>query len=126
MLVENPWFASVTTDVVASTSDQIPNRSTPIERIKNLYSTKSAQAVPITCTIVVAAFQKICFWRIGICISKEGKSRGSTALAGLANHKKSRSQIYCPRTGVHRPVLRPAKDIHVPTSAAKFTMQNEA
>src|SRR5271170_4538773 len=108
MLVENPWFASVTTDVVASTSDQIPSRSTPIVRIKNRYSTNSAQAVPITCAMVVAAFQKICRCRIGIKFENEGQPHRRVQRI-TKNHKRSRQcGTYCPRTGVHRPDLRPA------------------
>src|ERR1700728_1129631 len=62
MLAENPWFARVTTEVVASTRDHIPNCSIPIVRIKKRYRKKRATALPMTCTKVVAAFRNTCLF----------------------------------------------------------------
>ena len=72
-LVEKPWLARVTTDVVVNTSDQIPSRSTPIVRIKKRYRTKSAAALPTTWPIVVTAFRRICSFFIFR--EKEGSKR---------------------------------------------------
>src|ERR1700735_1448958 len=59
-LFAKPWFARVTTEVVARTRDQIPRLCTPIVRIRKRYKKNRVAALPITCKRVVAAFRMIC------------------------------------------------------------------
>src|SRR3984885_12458451 len=69
-LVAKPWFARVTTEVVARTSDQIPRLCTPIVRIRKRYKKNRVAALPITCKRGVAAFRRIClcFTLIGLAV----------------------------------------------------------
>src|SRR5579862_6178076 len=106
ILAEKPWFARVTTEVVASTSDQIPKCSIPIVLIKKRYRKKRVAALPITCPKVDAAFKNIC-----LCFN--------------VSRSRYLDSLGCFLTGSHLPDGCRRKPFAVPNSDAAFTRQND-